>query len=334
MNPLRTSLSLLIIIIAFGIPLFGFAQITGLGSSDEALTITTNPPYPKPGDLVTISIESFSFDLNAANVTWLMSGKAISGGKGERKFSFTAGALGEANKITLLVEPLNASPIQRELVIRPSSIDLIWQAKTYTPPFYKGKALFTGQSSVVVAAVAQFGNGSSIIPANNLIYRWKQGDSTDRNQSGYGKQGFTMIGNLWGREDVVTVSVSSADGLIASEKMVKFSPQKPFLLIYEDNPLLGVMYNRAITGTFNLNRGTEASFFAAPYNFISGLLANGNTVYEWRMNGKSVSDQIDGNTITFRDDSGGGGVSNVVINASQPKGIFQNSSSGFSINFK
>src|SRR3989344_1173365 len=47
------------------------------------------------------------------------------------------------------------------------SVDLLWQGETYTPPFYKGKSLWSNQSRITFFAMTN-GLGN---PAN-LSYKW------------------------------------------------------------------------------------------------------------------------------------------------------------------
>ena len=57
-------------------------------------------------------------------------------------FTFTAGSLGKTQKVTVNGVENDGTSITQSISVMPASIDLIWQAHSYTPPFYKGKALF------------------------------------------------------------------------------------------------------------------------------------------------------------------------------------------------
>jgi hypothetical protein len=320
--------------VAFFVPLFSHAQISNPSDSSNTLSTTITPEFPRPNEFVTISIENYGTDLNAATIRWSLNGKVVLEGVGKKKFSFDVGSIGTPSKVTVTVSPLNGAPFQNDIFISPTSVNLIWEANTYTPPFYKGKALFSGQSSVTIAAVPELGGSQSLIPPDSLIYNWVLNEKTLYGESGYGKKGLKFSGNYWGRDDVVTLNVSSIDGSINSQNTLTLKPVNPFVLIYEDNPLLGVLYNHAVFGTFSLTKGSEVSFFAAPFNFKNNAISNGKTKFSWQMNGRDVSGQSNGNTVTFRNDAGGNGASSLGVRVSQENEDFQNASAGFSLNFK
>ena len=193
--------------------------------------------------------------------------------------------------------------------------------------------MFSRQSPVTVTAVAQLSGPKGIIPSESLVYDWRQ-DDQPIDSSGYGKRSVTVKGNFWGRDELVSVRVSSLDNSVSAEGTFVIKPIDPEVVVYEENPLLGTLFNRAVAGTFSINKNSEVSFFAAPYNFVSEDLSSDGTAFNWQMNGDSVSKIKTGNTITFRDEAGVAGVSRIGIDVSQAKSNFQNAGTAFSINFK
>ena len=48
------------------------------------------------------------------------------------------------------------------------------QARRYTPPFYKGKKIFTSESVIKFIAIPNFvTSNNKKIPASDLVYTWK-----------------------------------------------------------------------------------------------------------------------------------------------------------------
>ena len=72
--------------------------------------------------------------------------------------------------------------------MQPTSVDVLWSAYSYTPPFYKGKALAPSRGSVVLVALPQLvtRNGSPIEP-KNIIYTWSRRGVILGKSSGLGK---------------------------------------------------------------------------------------------------------------------------------------------------
>src|SRR5262245_18430252 len=74
----------------------------------------------------------------------------------------------------------SADPAQPPL----GTVDLLWQGEVYTPPFYLGRALWSGQSRLTVVAVPHVGSSA----ANSLVYRWTRDGEVLGNASGVGKR--------------------------------------------------------------------------------------------------------------------------------------------------
>jgi hypothetical protein len=109
---------------------------------EERLTLNTIPEKPGANQDVYAEIESYAIDLSRSQVTWLINGVIKKQGFGERTFSFKTGPLGSSMNLRVVAISPQGQSIEEEIVIQTSEVDLIWKADSYTPPFYKGKALF------------------------------------------------------------------------------------------------------------------------------------------------------------------------------------------------
>jgi len=114
------------------------AQIPQLGNQ---LQLDVRPQAPRPGDTVSITAQSFSADVNRSNFTWSVNGKVIKRGLGENKIEFRTGEAGSVSVVRVIVETPTLGTLSSELTLRPARVNLIWEADSYTPPFYQGKAL-------------------------------------------------------------------------------------------------------------------------------------------------------------------------------------------------
>lgn len=295
----------------------------------QALSTSIRPEYPKANELVEIGIRSSAVDLNVAHISWRVNGEVRREGIGERSFSFITGPIGSVSRVIATITPYDKAAFSREFVFRPAEVDLVWEAYTYTPPFYKGKALFTGQSVVRFSALPRLSDeNGNMIPASNLTYRWMV-DGKVLPSSGYGRSSVGVEGSRWGGSQEIQVEVTSRDGQIKGIGEITLTPEEPRIAIYENNPILGILWNRAVAENFILN-SSEVSFLAVPYHFISSRLNQG-TEFSWKMNGRTVPTEGSGNLITLRNDSRASGKTNVTLDITQEGKIFQSAETSFSI---
>src|ERR1035437_6016511 len=68
-----------------------------------SLDISANvvPPNPVPYDNVTITLSSYTVNLDSVSISWFVNGKSIKTGIGQKSFSVTAGASGSTTQVTV-----------------------------------------------------------------------------------------------------------------------------------------------------------------------------------------------------------------------------------------
>ncbi len=95
----------------------------------------------------------------------------------------------------LKYRPLMVTSVTKDIPITPEDLDIIWQANSYVPPFYEGKALFPPVGTVSFVAMPGFidSNGNPVNP-KKLIYTWSQDTTVLGDKSGYGKNVLTVQG--------------------------------------------------------------------------------------------------------------------------------------------
>lgn len=206
-----------------------------------------------------------------------------------------------------------------------ASVDLLWQASTYTPPFYEGKALWSNQSTITFTAIPQgFTNPSS------LIYRWSKDDAILGNSSGVNKRSLTIYDTPLSLPVTVKVELLTApDTEPVAENTVALKPSYVRLLAYEDNPLYGLMLNNEIGNSFAMKE-QEVSFAAIPlYGQVTTRLAPAYT-YTWLANG---SDTRTGNKVTYRAPDGASGSSSIVLKANDSRVVVEPGDKTFNLSF-
>jgi hypothetical protein len=218
--------------------------------------------------------------------------------------------------------------MQQSIAINPSSVDLVWESQGYTPPFYKGKALFSYQNDVVIIAMPHIVSGGKEISPKNLIYKWSKNGTVDEDQSGYGKDTFTVKGSILSRAFNVSVEVSSSDTTAVGNAIV--GPTDPLVVFYEKSPLYGIEFQEALQGTVAM-QGQEMSVTAIPYFF--GSLDTKALSYDWKINGAEIDRDLSQSTRTFRYAAGTKGTSNISVSIQHDSKVLQLASQSFSLNF-
>lgn len=297
------------------------------------LEIKTSPSNPGPSEMIGITIESYLSDMNKATISWSVNGRVVTQGIGKKSFSFPNGPSGETTRLTISIITNSGEVIIKDLSWTPVGVTLLWEADTYTPPFYKGKALISSQSKIRATALTDNSQPQNSTNKEGFVYVWEQGGKVISEASGYNKNSFLSVGPNPYDELDIKVRTSSIDNTINSESRTHISPSSPFILFYEKDPLLGVLYNKPFDTETTLNK-KEFSISAEPYFFSNepkeGAVAP-TLKYLWSINGAEVSNY--GRTIILRNDTGAKGTSLVSLAMRGITQTFQTASRDLQVNF-
>lgn len=316
----------IILITVLFLPLF-FVDAEILTSEND-IYIKMVPENPGANQTVSINIESYLTDLNRAEIIWYKNDVIKQRGNGQKTFSFETRGLGSSDTITIQVKSIDIGTITKNITITPAEVGLIWEADSYTPPFYKGKALNSRQSKIKVVAVPNFvsSNGNSF-DSKNLIYQWKKDWKILGKYSGYGKNTLVLDGNQILTDTIISVEVETTDGSIKSQKRITISNYDPEIIFYKEDPLLGVMYEKAITNRFDLN-DEEIIIKVAPFFFSN----KDNLKYNWSMNNKKLTDLEEQDFIILRQGEDTG-ITNLSLEIQNLDKIMQFARNSFNISF-
>lgn len=294
------------------------------------LDVKVSPQAPGPNETIHVSVESYLSDLNKATITWSLNGRIATQGIGKTSFSFQNGPSGKTTNLVVSILTNKNESVVREFSWTPVGITLFWEADTYTPPFYRGKPLLSPQASVKLIATPNSLDPQKTLSAGNLVYLWEKGGVAIQGSSGYGKNYLTLVGPKPYDDTSIKVRVSSIDDTIMSEASTYLPLTNPFILFYDKNPLLGVLYNHPLGTTLNLTK-KEFSINAEPYFFSNEKGVAPSLKYTWSVNGKEV--QNDGRNITLRNESSAKGSSQVSLAMRGLKQTFQTGSKSLRVNF-
>jgi len=254
------------------------------------VTLQITPSSPKAFEGVEINILSFSVDLGRAEIFWYINDGLVKSGVGEQNLIFTTGTLGSLSKVDVVVIPTAGGKISGSATIRPAEVDLLWEAHSYTPPFYKGGAHATSESLIKITAIPHlFINTGSPIDQSQLIYSWEQDGNILGRSSGFGKNNIVVSAHTVQRGKTrVTVTVSSFNETLRAQSSIAIRSEEPKILFYEKHPLDGVRYGQALQDDFLINN-EEITIHSEPYFFSLDDVFNNNILYEWFVNGRATS---------------------------------------------
>ncbi len=261
-------------------------------TSTDPFNLTVTPQYPVPNSSVTLTALSAGIDL--ANATMDVSANGTSVYKGSVR-AVDVPVLGAGVLINIrVVITSNGASASQTVSVRPQDLVLITEPLATAPPLYLGKALPPLGGSVRIVAVAGFKNGSgtALDPAK-LSYAWKVDDALQANMSGIGKSAIIVATPLQYRNRSVSVVVQSQDGSLVTGASLSLAPHEPTVRIYENDPLLGIRFDRALASSYTI-ADAESSLYAGLYSFPTGA---GTSAINWYLNGALAQS---GTTITLR----------------------------------
>lgn len=191
-----------------------------------SLFLSIQPSNPLPGQPVTITAGSTDFNINESSILWKANNKTVESGVGITSITVTAPEAGNTGVITATVNTTGFDTITATTILRPAMIDLIWEAAdSYTPPFYKGKALPSTNGLIKVSA----------IPASNaprsMTYTWSKDDVILGSQSGFNKATYTFRNNELNRQDKIGVTGTNGNFSAFTSKIIPI--ENPYYVAYK-----------------------------------------------------------------------------------------------------
>ncbi len=162
-------ISLFIIGATLGTPLASAADL--FSSIQNDLSIYPSPRYPKANESVEIFIESYTTNLDQSSMDWRIDGKTDRRGVGIKSIIVPAGNVGSKKTISVTVATKEGRIFEQNVTISISEVEILWEADTYTPPFYKGKALYSPDAPLSLLAIPTVPKGTR---PETLTYLWKK----------------------------------------------------------------------------------------------------------------------------------------------------------------
>ncbi|GEM_PF-2345652 len=249
--------------------------------SDFNLEVTS--ANPDPGETVTVSVVTYSFDKQFAMYRWYINDKFESGASGKGRFNFQLRAGRDEEITTIRVDVVTPDGLSnsKSVVIQVTSAPLYWWADTNTPYWYRGKALPSLGSNVHVIVLPN--------TTSPLSYRWEFNNNFIQQASGVDRPSFTYKATFPVKEHI-RVLMSSPHKDFSKQAEIEIEPSSAMVSIYKVQPLQGVMFEHAL-GELVDEAGSPFDFLAIPFFFSRERIPD--LAYTWTLNGKIFSEKYD-----------------------------------------
>lgn len=295
----------------------------------DLVSITTNPTTPGPNEVVTVSVESYVMDLNSSKIIWYVDREAMKEGIGEKKFETETRGPGEPVTVDIVIITKNGAQYNKQIILTPIEIDLLWEANTYVPPFYKGKALPTYKSIVKVSAIPRFNSLKS--NPKDYYYKWTVNRSQGAGE-GLGKSSIP-VGMGWPNSNVpIRVEVNTQDGAAKGSTMEYIPTVDPKVLFYEQAPLLGIRFDHILKGPVAVE-GNEVRIRAVPYYFSLDNYFNEELVYSWIKDATRITPEMNPNLLIVQKSGQQAQASSINLTVQNAKRVLQKADGGVFVNF-
>lgn len=300
--------------------------------SDTDISVSLNPTNPGPNQDITATINSYTIDLQKTKIVWLVSGKIADSGVGETSYSFRSGNIGSKTTVTFRLMDGSSVLFERNILVAPADVDLIWESDSYVPPFYKGKALPGSEATIKVVALPNIKDGNKILGVNDFTFNWKRNYENKNQYSGYAKNVYYFKNSFLNPSETISVGISGVTTDWSTSKSFNLTTRDPDILFYERLPLQGIDFRHIISNDLRLSQ-IEQSIVAIPYYFSAATANSSDLTYTWRINGKSTDTTFPHNVLTIQKNDNDSGNANISLNIESANRLFQAISKNLSISF-
>lgn len=216
----------------------------------------------------------------------------------------------------------------------PNNIDLLIDSDSYTPPFYRGRALPSAGTQLRVQARTYFRRSDgSLVPPSSIVYTWRQNGEVVGSVSGLGKQTAILPSPTLYGTDTISVSAISSDRAFSGTALVRLSSVQPVLNLYQDHPLFGILYHQAM-GAHTSIPDSEMTFAAVLYFAQSNGPSDPRLQYKWRVDDLAVpTSSAQASEITINADKSSG-VAAIALSVAHSTNYFMNPRGTWSVSFK
>lgn len=263
--------------------------------ADDEATLVLEPEHPEPNSSVTITLESFAFDVDVSEISWKINGAPVLSGIGEKKLMITTGGIGSNTLVEMSAKSANGYSITQRINITPASVVVMYEApNNYVPLLYQGRSLPSVGAKIRVTAFPQISEAGRILPASSLAYYWYVNDSAVSGASGYNKQSATLDLDYLTTTNEIKVIIKTPLGNQA-EKTITITPHNIMPLVYESDEILGTLFTKLIEKRYEAIK--DFSISLEPF-YITKQKGKDLPQYTWTLDDTIIT-PADGRTMVF-----------------------------------
>lgn len=254
----------------------------GMQKSTDPDEIVLSPQFPSPGEIVTAKLSS-PMNLVSSYTIWTLNGTVVQQSNNGLTYTFTAGDAGSKVALTATASIGTGSSISANKTITINDVTLLWEAKTYTPPLYRGRALVSPGAEATVLVVPSIYNASgAVYDPSTLIYTWRVDANAEALVIGSGVTSVTVRNDHLYKPIRVSVRIATKDGIDIANKYLDIPIVEPKILLYEDGRITGTRYAQALSGEYSLTT-SEVTLIAEPYYMSASTRNDSSLLYTWQI---------------------------------------------------
>ena len=301
-------------------------------AASVGISVNMIPENPAPGENVNITLSSYVNNLDSVLISWSVNGKSATSAIGKKSFSLNAPKAGEETSV-IATASLPDGSVDTKVIIRPSVMVLLWQAEdSYVPPFYKGKALPSPDSSVKVVAMPEIRSGANIVDPKNMVYVWQKDYDNSQDGSGYGKNSFSYVNDYLENSNNIGTTASTIDQKYSSTASLDIGMFQPKIVFYKNDPSIGTLFEQALADGHQIL--DKEVLVAAPYFISPSDLRIPFLTWGWYINDQTVSTPIYAkNTLPLQAQAGTSGTSKIRLEINNTQKIFESATKEINVNF-
>jgi hypothetical protein len=163
-----------------------------------------------------------------------------------------------------------------------TGVDIVVEAKTFTPSFYAGRAEPVSGSNIKLTAILRNKTSSN---AKELGYRWEVAGQSQSAQPIIGQQTVEVTADYI-TQLPVSVQIFSASGTAIAGAKESVNLSTPQLMFYEVNLLRGI--NKVAINKEVILSGDETTITAMPYFIDKNSVGSKKIDTTWTVDGKKV----------------------------------------------
>lgn len=292
--------------------------------AQSTLSVNINPQYPRPGENIVISLDSYFNNIESSLIRWEKDGQLLREGVGLTQITFQTD---QDAQLAVRVET-SAGLITQAIPITVSEVDVLWQvSNSYVPPFYKGKALPTEESSAITAvAIPDRSDRGS------LIYRWQKNGVNVAGEGGFGKPAFSFSTSVFDDGNFLRANVSDTSGSFSLSGSNSLNYVKPRVIFYEHDSRFGNLLGKVVKNNHTVS-GDSITLVAIPYFLSTTNILDDVIEMKWSVRGQEVQNNSVKNRVSVAVNPGQSGIIPISLLIEHTARMFENGTINLNLNF-